>query len=102
MLFCFLDLDDFETSVKHKIAVEEGNTAFIGCKLPKSNPEAQVRFLIRGKWLEQSTGEMLFDKQISIFTLGTVKEMARIVTQFCSLHYTSLFVERICKLENES
>lgn len=52
-------LDDFETSVKHRISVEEGNTAFIGCKLPKSNPEAQVRFLIRGKWLEQSTDNYL-------------------------------------------
>lgn len=39
--------------------MEEGNTALIGCKLPKSSPKAQVRFRVRGKWLEQSTGEFL-------------------------------------------
>ncbi|XP_042328321.1 cell adhesion molecule-related/down-regulated by oncogenes [Sceloporus undulatus] len=47
-------LDDFETSWRNTIAVEEGNTALISCKVPKSNPEAQVRFRVRGKWLEQS------------------------------------------------
>ncbi|KAL7981501.1 hypothetical protein Chor_002397 [Crotalus horridus] len=52
-------LDDFESSWRNTISVEEGNTALIGCKLPKSSPKAQVRFRVRGKWLEQSTGEFL-------------------------------------------
>lgn len=56
----FPDLDDFETLAKHVTTVEQGNTAFIACQLPKSNPTAQVRFRVRGKLLEQSTGEILY------------------------------------------
>ncbi|KAK9395086.1 cell adhesion molecule-related [Crotalus adamanteus] len=52
-------LDDFESSWRNTISVEEGNTALIGCKLPKSSPKAQVRFRVRGKWLEQSTENYL-------------------------------------------
>ncbi|XP_062995612.1 cell adhesion molecule-related/down-regulated by oncogenes [Elgaria multicarinata webbii] len=52
-------LDDFETSWRNTITVQEGNTALIGCKLPKSKPEAQVRFRVRGKWLEQSAANYL-------------------------------------------
>ncbi|XP_044293344.1 cell adhesion molecule-related/down-regulated by oncogenes isoform X1 [Varanus komodoensis] len=52
-------LDDFETSTRKAITVEEGNTALIGCKLPKSRPEARVRFRVRGRWLEQSTENYL-------------------------------------------
>ncbi|XP_026573862.1 cell adhesion molecule-related/down-regulated by oncogenes isoform X2 [Pseudonaja textilis] len=52
-------LDDFESSWRNTISVEEGNTALIGCKLPKSNPKAQIRFRVRGKWLEQSTENYL-------------------------------------------
>ncbi|XP_060106666.1 cell adhesion molecule-related/down-regulated by oncogenes [Heteronotia binoei] len=52
-------LDDFETLVKHVTTVEQGNTAFIACQLPKSNPKAQVRFRVRGKLLEQSTENYL-------------------------------------------
>ncbi|XP_077162542.1 cell adhesion molecule-related/down-regulated by oncogenes [Paroedura picta] len=52
-------LDDFETLVKHVTTVEQGNTAFIACQLPKSNPKAQVRFYVRGKLLEQSTENYL-------------------------------------------
>lgn len=47
-------------SVKPAVTAEEGGTAFIGCKVPESNPKAQVRFQVRGKWLEQSTGEMFY------------------------------------------
>ncbi|XP_060643471.2 cell adhesion molecule-related/down-regulated by oncogenes [Anolis sagrei] len=52
-------LDDFETSWRNTITVEEGNTALISCNVPKSDPEAQVRFRARGKWLEQSTENYL-------------------------------------------
>ncbi|KFV53272.1 Cell adhesion molecule-related/down-regulated by oncogenes, partial [Tyto alba] len=52
-------LANFDTSVKPAIAAEEGGTAFIGCKVPESNPKAQVRFQVRGKWLEQSTDNYL-------------------------------------------
>ncbi|KAG8141460.1 putative Cell adhesion molecule-related-down-regulated by oncogenes-like protein [Naja naja] len=59
-------LDDFESSWRNTISVEEGNTALIGCKLPKSNPKAQIRFRVRGKWLEQSTGNLI---KITLFLL---------------------------------
>ncbi|NXK50903.1 CDON protein, partial [Chauna torquata] len=52
-------LANFDTSVKPVIAAEEGGTAFISCKVPESNPKAQVRFRVRGKWLEQSTDNYL-------------------------------------------
>ncbi|XP_069644358.1 cell adhesion molecule-related/down-regulated by oncogenes isoform X1 [Haliaeetus albicilla] len=52
-------LANFDTSVKPAITAEEGGTAFIGCKVPESNPKAQVRFQVRGKWLEQSTDNYL-------------------------------------------
>ncbi|XP_053223798.1 cell adhesion molecule-related/down-regulated by oncogenes isoform X1 [Podarcis raffonei] len=52
-------LDDFETSVRNTIVAEEGNTALISCKPPKSSPEAHIRFRVRGKWLEQSTENYL-------------------------------------------
>ncbi|KAM7138044.1 cell adhesion molecule-related/down-regulated by oncogenes isoform 1-T1 [Macrochelys suwanniensis] len=52
-------LDDFDTLVKHTVRAEEGSAAFIGCKVPESNPKAQVRFRVRGKWLEQSTDNYL-------------------------------------------
>ncbi|XP_053125630.1 cell adhesion molecule-related/down-regulated by oncogenes isoform X2 [Hemicordylus capensis] len=52
-------IDDFEAPVSKTISAEEGSAVFIGCKLPKSNPEAQVRFRIRGKWLVQSTDNYL-------------------------------------------
>ncbi|NWH78294.1 CDON protein, partial [Piaya cayana] len=52
-------LADFNTSVKAAIAAEEGGTALIGCEVPESNPKAQVRFQVRGKWLEQSTDNYL-------------------------------------------
>ncbi|XP_029878127.1 cell adhesion molecule-related/down-regulated by oncogenes isoform X1 [Aquila chrysaetos chrysaetos] len=52
-------LANFDTSVKPAVTAEEGGTAFIGCKVPESNPKAQVRFQVRGKWLEQSTDNYL-------------------------------------------
>ncbi|NXY46235.1 CDON protein, partial [Ceuthmochares aereus] len=52
-------LADFKTSVKPAIAAEEGGTVVIGCEVPESNPKAQVRFQVRGKWLEQSTDNYL-------------------------------------------
>ncbi|XP_054659213.1 cell adhesion molecule-related/down-regulated by oncogenes isoform X1 [Grus americana] len=52
-------LANFDTSVKPVVAAEEGGTALIGCKVPESNPKAQVRFQVRGKWLEQSTDNYL-------------------------------------------
>uniref|UniRef100_A0A8V5HGE6 Uncharacterized protein n=1 Tax=Melopsittacus undulatus TaxID=13146 RepID=A0A8V5HGE6_MELUD len=52
-------LGDFDGSVKPVVVAEEGGTAFIGCKLPESHPKAQVRFQVRGKWLEQSRDNYL-------------------------------------------
>uniref|UniRef100_A0A8B9LVY7 Cell adhesion associated, oncogene regulated n=1 Tax=Accipiter nisus TaxID=211598 RepID=A0A8B9LVY7_9AVES len=52
-------LANFDMSVKPAVTAEEGGTAFIGCKVPESNPKAQVRFQVRGKWLEQSTDNYL-------------------------------------------
>uniref|UniRef100_A0A8C8BHE9 Cell adhesion associated, oncogene regulated n=1 Tax=Otus sunia TaxID=257818 RepID=A0A8C8BHE9_9STRI len=52
-------LADFGTSEKAAVAAEEGGTAFVGCEVPESNPRAQVRFQVRGKWLEQSTDNYL-------------------------------------------
>ncbi|XP_067166239.1 cell adhesion molecule-related/down-regulated by oncogenes [Apteryx mantelli] len=52
-------LDDFDPSVKPVVAAEEGGSAFIGCKVPESNPKAQVRFRVRGKWLRRSTDNYL-------------------------------------------
>ncbi|XP_055584616.1 cell adhesion molecule-related/down-regulated by oncogenes [Falco cherrug] len=52
-------LANFDMSVKPVVAAEEGGTAFIGCKVPDSNPKAQVRFQVQGKWLEQSTDNYL-------------------------------------------
>lgn len=57
--FCLfiLVLGDFDSSTKHVITAEEKSTGFIGCKVPDSNPKAEVRYKIRGKWLRHSTGE---------------------------------------------
>ncbi|NWU09242.1 CDON protein, partial [Cephalopterus ornatus] len=52
-------LADFDASVTAAVAVEEGGSALIGCKVPESHPKAQVRFQVRGKWLEQSTDNYL-------------------------------------------
>ncbi|KAM6238253.1 cell adhesion molecule-related/down-regulated by oncogenes isoform 1-T2 [Porphyrio hochstetteri] len=52
-------LANFDTSPKPVLAAEEGGTALIGCRVPESNPKAQVRFQVRGKWLEQSTDNYL-------------------------------------------
>ncbi|NWV63519.1 CDON protein, partial [Malurus elegans] len=51
------DFDD--ASVAAAVVAEEGGTALIGCKVPESHPKAQVRFQVRGKWLEQSTDNYL-------------------------------------------
>ncbi|XP_043307325.1 cell adhesion molecule-related/down-regulated by oncogenes [Cervus canadensis] len=52
-------LGDFGASTKHVITAEEKSTGFIGCKVPDSNPKAEVRYKIRGKWLKQSTENYL-------------------------------------------
>ncbi|NWW90234.1 CDON protein, partial [Rhynochetos jubatus] len=52
-------LAPFDASAKPTVAAEEGGTALIGCHVPESNPKAQVRFQVRGKWLEQSTDNYL-------------------------------------------
>ncbi|NXP10994.1 CDON protein, partial [Thinocorus orbignyianus] len=52
-------LADFDASVKPAVAAEEGGSAFIRCQVPESNPKAQVRFQVRGRWLEQSTDNYL-------------------------------------------
>ncbi|XP_032953896.1 cell adhesion molecule-related/down-regulated by oncogenes isoform X2 [Rhinolophus ferrumequinum] len=52
-------LADFGSSTKHVITAEEKSTGFIGCKVPDSNPKAEVRYKIRGKWLRHSTENYL-------------------------------------------
>ncbi|NWT82025.1 CDON protein, partial [Lanius ludovicianus] len=52
-------LADFDALVTAAVAAEEGSTALIRCKVPQSHPKAQVRFQVRGKWLEQSTDNYL-------------------------------------------
>ncbi|KAM4885726.1 cell adhesion molecule-related/down-regulated by oncogenes [Sylvia borin] len=52
-------LADFDALGTAPVAAEEGGTALIGCKVPESHPKAQVRFQVRGKWLEQSTDNYL-------------------------------------------
>ena len=58
-------LGDFGASGKHVITAEEKSTGFIGCKVPDSNPKAEVRYKIRGKWLKQSTGENSNEKPVA-------------------------------------
>lgn len=52
-------LGDFGASGKHVITAEEKSTGFIACRVPDSNPKAEVRYKIRGKWLKQSTENYL-------------------------------------------
>uniref|UniRef100_O35158-2 Isoform 2 of Cell adhesion molecule-related/down-regulated by oncogenes n=1 Tax=Rattus norvegicus TaxID=10116 RepID=O35158-2 len=52
-------LADFDSSTMHVITAEKKNTGFIGCRVPESNPKAEVRYKIRGKWLMYSTGNYI-------------------------------------------
>uniref|UniRef100_G1KZU4 Cell adhesion molecule-related/down-regulated by oncogenes n=1 Tax=Ailuropoda melanoleuca TaxID=9646 RepID=G1KZU4_AILME len=52
-------LGDFGSATKHVITAEEKSTGFIGCRVPDSNPKAEVRYKIRGKWLKHSTENYL-------------------------------------------
>ncbi|XP_075420230.1 cell adhesion molecule-related/down-regulated by oncogenes isoform X2 [Tenrec ecaudatus] len=52
-------LGDFGSSTKNVVIAEEKSTGFIGCKVPDSNPKAEVRYKIRGKWLKHSTDNYL-------------------------------------------
>ncbi|XP_036894192.1 cell adhesion molecule-related/down-regulated by oncogenes isoform X2 [Sturnira hondurensis] len=52
-------LGDFDSSTKHVVTAEEKRTAFIGCQVPASNPKAEVRYRVRGKWLRHSTENYL-------------------------------------------
>lgn len=60
-----LVLGDFGSSTKHVITAEEKSTGFIGCEVPDSNPKAEVRYKIRGKWLRHSTGESPYEKPLA-------------------------------------
>lgn len=60
-----LVLGDFGSSIKHVITAEEKSTGFIGCEVPRSNPKAEVRFKVRGKWLRHSTGETLLGQHVT-------------------------------------
>ncbi|XP_043072724.1 cell adhesion molecule-related/down-regulated by oncogenes [Puntigrus tetrazona] len=53
------DIERFAETHRRTFTVNKGETAFIECPLPRSNPPALPRFRIRGKWLEQSTDEYL-------------------------------------------
>lgn len=65
LIYLFLVvLGDFGSATKHVIiTAEEKSTGFIGCKVPDSNPKAEVRYKIRGKWLKHSTGETFYKKK---------------------------------------
>uniref|UniRef100_A0A8D2MGE8 Cell adhesion associated, onco regulated n=1 Tax=Zonotrichia albicollis TaxID=44394 RepID=A0A8D2MGE8_ZONAL len=52
-------LGDFDALGTAVVEAEEGGTALIRCQVPESHPKAQVRFQVRGKWLEQSTDNYL-------------------------------------------
>ncbi|XP_027691046.1 cell adhesion molecule-related/down-regulated by oncogenes isoform X3 [Vombatus ursinus] len=52
-------LSDFGASTKHVVIAEEQSAGFIDCKIPESSPSAQVRYKVRGKWLEHSTDNYL-------------------------------------------
>lgn len=52
-------LGDFDSSTKHVITAEEKSAGLISCKVPDSNPKAEVRYKIRGKWLRHSTENYL-------------------------------------------
>ncbi|XP_053451406.1 cell adhesion molecule-related/down-regulated by oncogenes isoform X2 [Nycticebus coucang] len=52
-------LGDFGSSTNHVITAEEKSSGFIGCRVPESNPKAEVRYKIRGKWLKHSTENYL-------------------------------------------
>ncbi|NXD88068.1 CDON protein, partial [Halcyon senegalensis] len=53
-------LADFDGALRPTtVAAEAGATAVLGCAVPESNPTAQVRFQVRGKWLEQSRDNYL-------------------------------------------
>ncbi|XP_008581945.1 PREDICTED: cell adhesion molecule-related/down-regulated by oncogenes [Galeopterus variegatus] len=52
-------LGDFGSSTKHVITAEEKSTGFVGCRIPDSNPKAEVRYKIRGRWLKHSTENYL-------------------------------------------
>uniref|UniRef100_F7DHK9 Cell adhesion molecule-related/down-regulated by oncogenes n=1 Tax=Ornithorhynchus anatinus TaxID=9258 RepID=F7DHK9_ORNAN len=52
-------LGDFGPSTKNVLSAEERSTSIIGCQVPDSNPTAQVRYRVRGKWLEHSTDDYL-------------------------------------------
>lgn len=47
--YLFPVLGDFGASRKHVITAEEKSTGFIGCKVPDSNPKAEVRYKNPGK-----------------------------------------------------
>lgn len=67
LLLCvfILVLGDFDSSTKHVVTAEEKRTAFIGCQVPASNPKAEVRYKVRGKWLRHSTGESFWEKPMA-------------------------------------
>ncbi|XP_072211093.1 cell adhesion molecule-related/down-regulated by oncogenes [Excalfactoria chinensis] len=52
-------LAHFDPSLTPVIEAEEGGTALISCAVPKSNPRAQIRFRVRGKWLLRSADKYL-------------------------------------------
>ncbi|NWQ82846.1 CDON protein, partial [Columbina picui] len=52
-------LADFAPAAKPAVVAEEGGTALIGCDVPESHPKAQLRFQVRGKWLEKSSDKYL-------------------------------------------
>ncbi|KAJ8402148.1 hypothetical protein AAFF_G00370130 [Aldrovandia affinis] len=53
------DISEFGESRRRSLAVVEGGTALIECRLPHSDPPALPRMRVRGEWLEQSTDEYL-------------------------------------------
>ncbi|XP_032304945.1 cell adhesion molecule-related/down-regulated by oncogenes [Coturnix japonica] len=52
-------LAHFDPSLTPVVVAEEGGTALISCTVPHSNPRAQIRFRVRGKWLLRSADKYL-------------------------------------------
>ncbi|XP_072309119.1 cell adhesion molecule-related/down-regulated by oncogenes isoform X2 [Eucyclogobius newberryi] len=53
------EISEYEESSRRSLSVQEGSTVLIECPLPHSVPSALPRLRVRGKWIEESTGDYL-------------------------------------------
>ncbi|XP_053308310.1 cell adhesion molecule-related/down-regulated by oncogenes [Spea bombifrons] len=67
-------LGEFDAVVPSGVSAEEGGSAFVGCKVPRSAPGARIRYKVRGQWLEESTGKYLILPSGSLHILNASLE----------------------------